>query len=128
MPRSSTRKKPLVDYSEDPAGQSKPAPQKAVPKKTEIKTEIKTAAVSSPVSKKRKAEQEPPAESTGITSNAIKKQKTKPKGKGGDDMPILPRTSVASLKAAMYIGAHVSAAGGIHDPIPFRSILFIVHI
>ena len=40
-----------------------------------------------------------------------KKRKTKA-GKAADSMPLAARTPVASLKKAMYIGAHVSTAGG----------------
>lgn len=54
---------------------------------------------------KRKAESEP--------DSAKAAKKTKKKGKADDDgMVLAERTAVSSLKKAMYIGAHVSAAGG----------------
>ncbi|EGS17403.1 DNA (apurinic or apyrimidinic site) lyase-like protein [Thermochaetoides thermophila DSM 1495] len=34
------------------------------------------------------------------------------------EMPLAPRTAVNTLRRAMYIGAHVSAAGGVHNSIP----------
>lgn len=42
---------------------------------------------------------------------AAKKQRTK-KAKEEDNMPLAERTAVTSLKRGMYIGAHVSGAGG----------------
>lgn len=42
---------------------------------------------------------------------AAKRQKTT-KAKNQDTMPLAERTVVSTLKRAMYIGAHVSAAGG----------------
>ncbi|PKS06584.1 hypothetical protein jhhlp_007332 [Lomentospora prolificans] len=61
-------------------------------------------------SKKRKVA----ARATGTKAKTAKKQK-----KGGEDMtPLAARTAVASLKKAMYIGAHVSAAGGVQNSIP----------
>ena len=42
---------------------------------------------------------------------APKKRKTAA-AKKDDDMPLAARTAVSSLKRAMYIGAHVSGAGG----------------
>jgi hypothetical protein len=53
---------------------------------------------------------------------APKKRKTK-KDKEAEAMPLAQRTAVSSLKRAMYIGAHVSGAGGeyhmflVHNPL-----------
>ncbi|KAK3337127.1 xylose isomerase-like protein [Cercophora scortea] len=44
---------------------------------------------------------------------AAKKRKTK----GDDNMPLAARTAVTSLKRAMFIGAHVSGAGGVQNSI-----------
>jgi AP endonuclease 1 len=45
-----------------------------------------------------------------------KKRKTKAKEKSAAAaMPLAERTAVTSLKKAMYLGAHVSAAGGIYS-------------
>lgn len=50
---------------------------------------------------------------------AAKKRKTAAKRAGDDDstMPLAARTAVASLKLPMYLGAHVSGAGGVHNAI-----------
>ncbi|KUI53908.1 DNA-(apurinic or apyrimidinic site) lyase 1 [Cytospora mali] len=45
-----------------------------------------------------------------------KKRKTK-KEKEDDAMPLAERTVVSSLKRAMYIGAHVSGAGGVQNSV-----------
>ncbi|KAH8845071.1 hypothetical protein MCOR27_004706 [Pyricularia oryzae] len=47
---------------------------------------------------------------------AAKRQKTT-KGKDQDTMPLAERTVVSTLKRAMYIGAHVSAAGGVQNSV-----------
>ncbi|KAL2022810.1 hypothetical protein VTK56DRAFT_4626 [Thermocarpiscus australiensis] len=59
----------------------------------------------------------------GTKRPAAKKRKTAPKkDKAVDDtMPLAARTAIASLKRAMYIGAHVSGAGGVHNAIPNAS-------
>ncbi|KAL2262817.1 hypothetical protein VTK26DRAFT_9399 [Humicola hyalothermophila] len=48
---------------------------------------------------------------------AAKKRKTATKKDADDSMPLAARTAVSSLKRAMYLGAHVSAAGGPHNAI-----------
>ncbi|KJZ79072.1 hypothetical protein HIM_01223 [Hirsutella minnesotensis 3608] len=45
------------------------------------------------------------------------KPRAQTKAKGGDAMALAERTAVASLGKAMYIGAHVSAAGGVNNSI-----------
>jgi AP endonuclease-1 len=47
---------------------------------------------------------------------AAKKRKTTKKD-AEDTMPLAARTAVASLKRAMYIGAHISAAGGVQNSV-----------
>lgn len=66
------------------------------------------AAVSKASGAKRKAEPEEEPEEAPKT--APKKRKTKAKEE--DAMPLAERTAIPSLKKAMYLGAHVSAAGG----------------
>ncbi|KAK3695355.1 xylose isomerase-like protein [Podospora appendiculata] len=48
-----------------------------------------------------------------VKKPAAKKRKTK----GDDNMPLAARTAVTSLKRAMFIGAHVSGAGGVQNSI-----------
>ncbi|KAK4152421.1 xylose isomerase-like protein [Chaetomidium leptoderma] len=52
---------------------------------------------------------------------APKKRKTTSKKDAQDDMPLAARTAIPSLKRAMYIGAHVSGAGGVQNSIPNAS-------
>ena len=53
-----------------------------------------------------------------VKKPAAKKQKTKAAAKKNEDsMPLAARTAVSSLKRAMYIGAHVSGAGGVQNSI-----------
>ncbi|KAK4447520.1 xylose isomerase-like protein [Podospora aff. communis PSN243] len=53
-----------------------------------------------------------------VKKPVAKKPRTKAAPKKADDtMPLAPRTAVTSLKRAMYIGAHVSGAGGVQNSI-----------
>ncbi|EFQ26181.1 apurinic endonuclease [Colletotrichum graminicola] len=87
-------------------------------------TKSKTTTSNKPVSK-RKAASDDEHESCGSCAEKeeeekpAKKRKTAPKGKAKkeDDMPLADRTAVSSLKKAMYIGAHVSGAGGVQNSI-----------
>lgn len=89
--------------------------------KAKVEAVIKTKAKAPATSKKRKAakdeEEEHECDSHGeeeaeeVKKPAPKKRKTKIKEE--DMAPLVERTTVSSLKKAMYIGAHVSAAGGI---------------
>ncbi|KAL7892577.1 xylose isomerase-like protein [Trichoderma sp. SZMC 28014] len=67
---------------------------------------------------KRKADSEPDedADSKTQASKAVKKRKGK--GKGDEEAMVLAeRTAVSTLGKAMYIGAHVSAAGGVQNAV-----------
>ncbi|KAK1981446.1 xylose isomerase-like protein [Colletotrichum cereale] len=73
---------------------------------------------------KRKASSDDEHESCGSCAEKeeekpAKKRKTAAKGKAKkeDDMPLADRTAVSSLKKTMYIGAHVSGAGGVQNSI-----------
>lgn len=61
---------------------------------------------------KRKADSAPDADSKAQAPKAVKKRKGQAKGDEAA-MPLVERTAVSSLGKAMYIGAHISAAGGI---------------
>lgn len=61
--------------------------------------------------KKRKVESE--EIHSGTKDKAVKKRKTKEE-RDSEAMPLATRTSMQSLKRTMYIGAHVSSAGGKH--------------
>lgn len=109
MARVSPRKKATVSYSENDV---KPAKTNGTPSKA-------AAAKADAVSAKRKhapegkENEKPPAEA----SAPPKKRKTaKAKEEEEPAMPLAERTAVSGLKKSMYIGAHVSAAGG--RPLP----------
>lgn len=62
------------------------------------------------------------AGTNGAAENDNKKAKrtktSAAKSNGGTEMPLAARTPITSLKHGMYIGAHVSAAGGVQNAIP----------
>lgn len=85
--------------------------QKAV-KREEDDIDTKDIKPIKPVSAaKRKADSAPDADSKAQAPKAVKKRKAQ--AKGDEAMPLVERTAVSSLNKAMYIGAHISAAGGI---------------
>ncbi|KAH8735397.1 xylose isomerase-like protein [Ilyonectria robusta] len=110
MARSSLRKRQVVSYNEDHDEDVKPV-SKPAPRRT---ASAHTGAISK-AAVKRKAEPEPENEAPAPATKATKKRKTKAKDE--DAMPLADRTAVPSLKKAMYIGAHVSAAGGVQNSI-----------
>ncbi|KAI0548994.1 xylose isomerase-like protein [Xylaria curta] len=63
--------------------------------------------------KKRKA----PVKAEPKAAAPKKQRATKAKSKPEDTMPLAERTAIASLRKAMYIGAHVSSAGGVQNSI-----------
>ncbi|TQN73973.1 DNA-(apurinic or apyrimidinic site) lyase 1 [Colletotrichum shisoi] len=86
-------------------------------------TQTKSTAAKKPVIK-RKTASDDEHESCGSCAEKdeekpAKKRKTAAKGKAKkeDDMPLADRTVVPSLKKAMYIGAHVSGAGGVQNSV-----------
>ncbi|KAJ2980274.1 hypothetical protein NUW58_g6988 [Xylaria curta] len=75
-----------------------------------------------PVQKRRatakaKVEKEDSAVEEPKAAAPKKRKAAKAKAKPEDTMPLAERTAIASLKKAMYIGAHVSSAGGVHNSI-----------
>lgn len=109
MSRSSPRKRPAVNYSEGADEKQKEKKDSAASKAL---SRLKSLAAKIPP--KRKADSEATTDDTKATAPgapASKKRKTT-KSNEKDAMPLTERTAVGSLKKAMYIGAHVSAAGG----------------
>ncbi|KJR82560.1 AP endonuclease 1 [Sporothrix schenckii 1099-18] len=51
-------------------------------------------------------------------ATAAKTSKATKRAKTADDAPLAERTDVATLKKAMYIGAHISSAGGVQNAVP----------
>ncbi|KAM0259526.1 hypothetical protein ACHAQJ_003252 [Trichoderma viride] len=91
--------------------------QKAIKHEEDDIAALKDSKPKQPVSAaKRKAEPESDADTKTQTSKAVKKRKGK--GKGDEEtMPLVERTAVSSLNRAMYIGAHISAAGGVQNSV-----------
>ena len=94
------------------------AKQEAIRAEPPVKATTNGASAKKASAVKRKASPEPEEwcdshaeEEEGEEKKPAKKRKTKAADKG-TTMPHAARTAVSSLKRAMYIGAHVSAAGG----------------
>ncbi|ETS87736.1 hypothetical protein PFICI_01564 [Pestalotiopsis fici W106-1] len=101
--RTTTKRKVEVVASEEDEDEEEEEEQDN--KKAKVKTETKAADQKkpAPAAKKRKT--------TAASSAGSKKSKAE------DMPPLAPRTAVASLKKAMYVGAHVSAAGGVQNAV-----------
>ncbi|KAK4186155.1 xylose isomerase-like protein [Podospora australis] len=67
--------------------------------------------------KKEDDEDEDNEEKAAAAKPAPKKRKTAAKKQAEDEIPLAARTAVTSLKKAMYIGAHVSGAGGVQNAV-----------
>ncbi|TLS26200.1 hypothetical protein PpBr36_05275 [Pyricularia pennisetigena] len=143
-PRQSTRRKaapavtePKVEIKDEIEQETKvavaqtngrkPRITSAVVVKKETKVQVKRKAVEddedeaelSDHCKKEKAkekEEKVKVQDIPEAKPAAKRQKTV-KGKEEDIMPLAERTVVSTLKRAMYIGAHVSAAGGVQNSV-----------
>ncbi|KAF5228506.1 hypothetical protein FANTH_14491 [Fusarium anthophilum] len=122
MARTSLRKKQAVSYNEDPDDEM-PQVAKAVAAATKVIQKTKGAVTKTATAKaasvktvtKRKASPEPEIASRALTAKTTKKRKTKAKDE--DARPLADRTDASSLKPAMNIGAHVSAAGGVQNSV-----------
>jgi len=104
------------------------SPTKSKVKAETIEIENETILQSAPETKtvgntKRKAKVEDPPNEDRENKKVTKKRKTK-EDKDAESMPLATRTPVSALKKAMYIGAHVSAAGG---ELPYQKIV-IYHL
>lgn len=109
MTRSSPRKRPLVSHKEE---DDKPVAKPSVAGKALGSLKSAAAKLAAKPAPKRKAESDDAAElQPKVAASQPKKRKTE-KAKDEDTMPLADRTAVSSLKKAMFIGAHVSAAGG----------------
>ncbi|ORY62313.1 xylose isomerase-like protein [Pseudomassariella vexata] len=89
--------------------------EEAVPESKSAKKRKTTAA-----KVKLQYEDDSEVEAEEAPKPAAKKRKTPAKSKAKssqDTMPLAERTVISSLKKAMYIGAHVSAAGGVQNAI-----------
>lgn len=107
MARTSPRKKAAVDYRDKDSSAGTAAAASSDP-----------APVGTRGGRASKRTVEPLPADTGSSDKAEggakKKRRIKSNAgaKDGDGMPLAARTPVSGLKKAMYVGAHVSAAGG----------------
>ncbi|KAI2784875.1 AP endonuclease [Daldinia loculata] len=132
-PRQSSRlKKAIADTAANVSAptnrtsKAKATKSKAKAPEEDIKDEEPAVVEEPKSSKKRKAdkiedeeEEEDQAEDEPVAEKpkAGKKRKTAAKAKTEDLMALAKRTIINTLKKSMYIGAHVSSAGGVHNSI-----------
>jgi AP endonuclease-1 len=109
-PAKSTKKvKPELDDEDDALSGPSKTPTKVKINTVKAKAVLEKEQSSKNGSSKRKLKTEDDNEETN--KKVTKKRKTKEE-KEAENMPLAPRTLVGSLKKAMFIGAHVSGAGG----------------
>ncbi|KAI1661495.1 AP endonuclease [Daldinia decipiens] len=128
-PRQSSRlKKAIADTAANVSAPTNRTSKAKATKSKATEEDIKdesTAVIEEPKSsKKRKAdkiedEEEDQVEDEPVAEKpkAGKKLKTATKTKTEDLMALAKRTIIDTLKKSMYIGAHVSSAGGVHNSI-----------
>lgn len=92
-----TSPEPEITSEEEEEDEPRPVKKRKAPVKAKVEAEDSAA-------------EEPKA--AAPKKRRAAKAKTKPE----DAMPLAERTAIASLKKAMYIGAHVSSAGGKPPP------------
>ncbi|TWU75471.1 hypothetical protein ED733_005027 [Metarhizium rileyi] len=113
MPRTSSRKRQAVAYNED-SDNATLETRKAGKTSSKLNgTEPKKATTTTG---KRKLESAAEEEDTSQTVGQPKKRRTRTKAEEST-MALAERTSVSSLAKAMYIGAHVSSAGGVQNAV-----------
>ncbi|KAI5862109.1 DNA lyase [Durotheca rogersii] len=124
MPRPSLRKPGKAEGGEPADGAAKASVTKrkandeldGIEEPEEIEEESKpTKRRKTRVKAEEEEEEEEPA---ADQPPARKPQRKAGKGKSQDAMALAPRTPIDALKKLMYIGAHVSAAGGVQSSIP----------
>ncbi|KAI4600124.1 hypothetical protein KJ359_001226 [Pestalotiopsis sp. 9143b] len=131
MPRQSPRKRTTVATKPE-IKTEEPAPVRRGATRTATATKRKAEIEEDEDEDDDDDEEEPPKKQTKAkaSSSSIKAEETKPapaakkrkttttkKPSEAEMPPLAPRTAVASLKKAMYVGAHVSAAGGVHNAV-----------
>ncbi|OAA64062.1 DNA-(apurinic or apyrimidinic site) lyase [Cordyceps fumosorosea ARSEF 2679] len=115
MARSSPRKKPVVSYKEE-GDETAKKPSAARAALGSLKSAAAKLAAKPAPKRMVIDEGAEEAKPEATKPQQTKKRKTT-KTNDQDAMPLADRTAVSSLKKAMYIGAHVSAAGGVNNSI-----------
>ncbi|KAG5950868.1 hypothetical protein E4U53_004265 [Claviceps sorghi] len=113
MPRTSARRNPPVhDKDDDGESTHGTEPGAASSRKDPAG---RAAAVNG---KRKTGEADSGAESDEQDGGTTRRRRRKRRPVGGDDMAALAeRTAVSLLKKSMYVGAHVSAAGGVQNAV-----------
>lgn len=112
-PRKTRAKYSAVDLSSDE--ESRPVKTNGKSKKTAASVEVTVDVAKKGINKRKSAtsfEVELNGSAEKPKKPVAKKRKTKA-AKEDEKMPLAARTVIASMKRAMYIGAHVSGAGGL---------------
>lgn len=118
MVRTSLRNKQTVNYNEDHNDDKMPKAKVAAraittaSKIVENANGVASKSVAAKAITKRKAEPEAEPENAAPAPAVKAAKKRKTKAKDEDATPLADRTAISTLKPAMHIGAHVSAAGG----------------
>ncbi|TVY27878.1 DNA-(apurinic or apyrimidinic site) lyase [Lachnellula hyalina] len=106
------KKEVEIDEEEDDTQETPVVPKiNRVKSKTVVKEETEQKPKKTPAKRKAKTEED---EDDANDTKVKKKRKTKEE-KEAEAMPLATRTVVSTLKQAMHIGAHVSAAGGVQN-------------
>ncbi|KAI0817911.1 xylose isomerase-like protein [Xylaria sp. FL0064] len=103
-----TSPEPELSSEEESETETRPVKKRKATVKAAAKAKVEKEEI-----KEDSAAEEPRA----ATPKKPRATKAKAKSKPEDEMPLAERTAIASLKKAMYIGAHVSSAGGVHNSI-----------
>lgn len=114
--RISPRKRAVVDYNEDKNSTTGASSAKSSGPAKKVDSKLKKAFAKTPAPKRKaEADKEEAHQKAPVAppAPAVKKRKTKGQSGVQDTMPLAERTAVSTLGKAMYIGAHVSAAGGL---------------
>ncbi|KAI9646484.1 DNA-(apurinic or apyrimidinic site) lyase [Ciborinia camelliae] len=104
------------EYSdEEPIGPRNPATKGT---KADVVREKATAVTKkAPVKRKLKEEDEEEEDGGTVSEKKVTKKRKTKEEKDAETMPVVERTLVSALKKAVYIGAHVSGAGGVQNSV-----------
>lgn len=111
MPRSSPRKRQFVQYNEEESDGGTEVSKVNGTSKAIDKIKSAATKTAAKATGKRKLAAVAGEEENSKDTKQPKKRISKAKSEEST-MPLMDRTTVSSLKKTMYIGAHVSAAGG----------------
>ncbi|KAI1083167.1 xylose isomerase-like protein [Whalleya microplaca] len=109
-----------ADVSTKTNGKSKPEVQARAAKRKVAEAVVEEPKGSKAAKKRKATKEEDEEEESEVAADkpkTTKKRKSAAKAKPEDTMPLAERTAINALQKSMYIGAHVSSAGGVHNSI-----------